>query len=265
MLNAPFVTSDPEDEAIDALYRGPREAFTEARNVLSRRFAEHGRTAAAERVRMLRKPSVSAWAVNQLWWFHRDAYEALHEAGAQLLALQQRGEAIAGQPANEARRAALDTLRRKASEVLRAAGHATTPATLRKISQSLEASAAGGSFNPSEPLGRLHTELTPPGFGQVARFAPHAADAATAARNEREAEARRAAVELECARTARELTDASAVVRAAEHALTDAEAALLRAQQTADEARATLDRARTRLETATEANARAREALRDAT
>lgn len=234
------MTSDPDEEAIDDLYRGPREAFIEARNALADRLQVRGDGAAAERVRALRKPSVSAWAVNQLWWFERDAYDALHAAGAALLELQRTGASIAGQPANEARRAALDRLRRLAAERLREAGHAASVATLRKVSHSLEASAAGGSFGAEGPLGRLHTELSTPSFGEIARFAPPGTSQA------RPTPARRAATELERARAARELADATAVLQAAERSAADAEAALRRAQRTFDDAHLALERARTR-------------------
>lgn len=239
----PDVTSDPDDEAIDDLFRGPRESFIEARNALASRLLVAGRTSAAERVRALRKPSVSAWAVNQLWWFHRAAYDALHAAGAELAELQRSGASIAGQPANDARRAAIDALRTAAADVLREAGHGTSVATLRKVSQSLEASAAGASFGGHARLGRLETDLSPPGFGQVVQFAPEP-DAAPPAH--REARARRAAAELEHARATRELTDATTVLEAAEQSAEAANAALLRARKSVSEAEAALERARAR-------------------
>lgn len=242
------MTSDPDDDAIDDLFRGPRESFIEARNALASRLLVAGRSSAAERVRALRKPSVSAWAVNQLWWFHREAYDALHAAGAELAELQRSGASIAGQPANEARRAALDSLRNAATDVLRSAGHGTSIATLRKISQSLEASAAGGSFGAHARLGRLETDLSPPGFGQVLQFAPES-DAAPALR---EARARKAAAELDHARSTRELDDATSVLGAAEQSAGAAAAALRRAQQTLSEAEATLERARARHRAAVE-------------
>lgn len=237
------VTSDPDDDAIDDLFRGPREAFVEARNALAARLAAAGKSSAAQRVRALRKPSVSAWAVNQLWWSHREAYDALHAAGAELAELQRSGASIAGQPANDARRAAIDRLREAAAQVLRAAGHSASVATLRKISQSLEASAAGGSFGAHARIGRLETDLSPPGFGQVRQFAPEPSSAPPAFR---EAAARRAAAELEHTRASRELDDATSVLRAAEASAHAAAEAARRAQQTLTEAESTLERARAR-------------------
>lgn len=251
------------DDAIDALYQGPRQDFIEARNRLAGRLQVQGRPDLAASVRGLPKPSVSAWAVNQLWWNHRDAYDALHAAGAELAELQRRGQPLAGQPANDARRAAIDALRSLAADLLRAAGHAASVAMLRRISQSLEASAAGGSFGSHARLGRLHTELSPPGFGQVARFSAPTELASNSSRY-REATARRAAAELESARASRELEDATAVLDAATGSVRDAEAALQRAHATLDEAQRTLTRAQERAAAATEADRSARAALESA-
>lgn len=267
MLGPSRVTSDAPDpsssSAIDALYQGPRAAFVESRNRLAAQLQLQGRSALASEVRGLPKPSVSAWAVNQLWWKHRAEYDALHAAGAALVERQQRGEPIAGQPENEARRAALDTLRALAAELLRAAGHAASVGTLRKVSQSLEASAAGGSFGSHARLGRLHTELSPPGFGQLARFSAVVEPASNSSRY-REAAARRTAAELEFARATRELEDALTVREAAGVSMDDARAALERARRTVQESEEALTRAQARVEVARARDRSARAALDEA-
>lgn len=241
----PVTSNSPQtDDAIDDLYRGPRERFIESRNALSRQLLEKGFSEQATAVRALAKPSISAWTVNQLWWKHREAYDALHAAGADLAALQRQAVSVAGQPANEARRAAILALRKTAEQILLASGHATSIAMLRRITQSLEASAAGGSFGPNATLGRLHVDLAPPGFGQVQQFAAPASARLTAH------EARRAAAELVRDRAATELSDATAVLRAAELAVQDAAAALARAQSTVAEADATRARTQARVDAA---------------
>ncbi|MDQ3932962.1 MAG: hypothetical protein M3252_09025 [Actinomycetota bacterium] len=48
------------------LYAGPLEEFVERRNALSRALRAAGEREAADEVRALRKPSVAAWALNQL-------------------------------------------------------------------------------------------------------------------------------------------------------------------------------------------------------
>ncbi|MBV1862414.1 MAG: hypothetical protein KUG77_28595, partial [Nannocystaceae bacterium] len=190
------------------------------------------------------KPSVSAWAVNQLWWKHREAYDALHAAGADLAALQRQAASVAGQPANEARRAAILALRSRAERILVESGHATSTTMMRRITQSLDASAAGGSFGPTATLGRLHGDLAPPGFGQVQQFAAPASARLSAH------EARRASAVLSRDRAAAELSDAAAVLQAAELAVRDADAALARAQRTVAEAAATCTRSQARADAA---------------
>lgn len=242
------MTSDLDEEtAIDALHQGPREAFVERRNALAQRLHAQGRSSAAERVRGLPKPSVSAWTVNQLWWRHREAYDALHAAGAELLRAQQDGASLAGQPANDARRAAIDRLRALAVDILGEAGHRVSPATVRKISQSLEASAAGGSFG-TTPVGRLQTDLSSPGFGQLARFCAPLEPGSGRGRTEAAAESE--AASRARARTAAQLADAASVLSAAQASVADAQAALARAGRTHAEAQESLERARTRHEAA---------------
>src|SRR5438105_4202382 len=66
---------------IDALFALPLAEFTGARNALAARLKQSGRADEAHRVKALGKPSVSAWAVNQLYWRHRSALNRLMAAG----------------------------------------------------------------------------------------------------------------------------------------------------------------------------------------
>jgi len=65
------------DDDVDALYRLPLAEFTAARNTLAARLKQGGRRNEADFVKTLGKPPVSAWAVNQLYWNHRDAFDRL--------------------------------------------------------------------------------------------------------------------------------------------------------------------------------------------
>src|SRR5919202_33312 len=64
------------DDELDALYSGPLDEFVTARNALVGRLRKAGDREAAERVKKLPKPPVSAWAVNRL------ARERAHELAA---------------------------------------------------------------------------------------------------------------------------------------------------------------------------------------
>ena len=70
---------------IDDLFRLPLTEFTAARNALAARLKKSGKIDEANRVKAMSKPSVSAWAVNQLYWKHREAFDALMRAGEQVV------------------------------------------------------------------------------------------------------------------------------------------------------------------------------------
>src|SRR5215472_17210889 len=73
---------DLEDD-IDALFALPLAEFTAARNALAGRLKQTGRGGDAERVKAMVKPSISAWAVNQLYWRHHASFDRLIATGQQ--------------------------------------------------------------------------------------------------------------------------------------------------------------------------------------
>ena len=79
------------DDEVDALYKLPIAEFTAARNTLATRLKQGGRRNEAELVKALVKPSSSAWAVNQLYWNHRDAFDRLIATGERFREAQNRG------------------------------------------------------------------------------------------------------------------------------------------------------------------------------
>ncbi|MCH9688018.1 MAG: hypothetical protein K0V04_41695 [Deltaproteobacteria bacterium] len=163
--------TDPQAQ-LDALFRGPRERFTAERNALAKRLAAAGDAPAAARVKALSKPNVSAWAVNQLWWTRQSDVEALLEAGRRQARALHGGAGPSEQAtAGQARRRALDTLATAAESILQQAGHAAGPATLRRISTTLEALAAHGLRPDGPHPGRLSADLDPPGFDLLAALA----------------------------------------------------------------------------------------------
>lgn len=93
----PAVAPDESREEIDALYRLPLTEFTPARNALAKLRKTRGDAAGAEEVKALAKPSVSAWAVNQLWWRDRALFDELLAAGDAVRRAAQRGAGPAEQ------------------------------------------------------------------------------------------------------------------------------------------------------------------------
>ena len=159
-----------EDE-IDALFTLPLSEFTGVRNTLAARLKKEKRTDEAERVKLLTKPPVSAWAVNQLYWNHRDEFEQLIATGKRFHSAQ--ASRSAAKAANmrdslEARRRALAGLSELAAELLQDAGHNPSQDTLHRITTTLEALSAYALLPDGPSPGRLTQDVDPPSFELLA-------------------------------------------------------------------------------------------------
>jgi hypothetical protein len=143
------------DQAAELLYQGPHESFVAKRQELAAELKRAGDKLSAARLAKLPRPSLSAWAVNQLWWHARSAFDDLFETAEQVRA----GKA----PASGAHRQAVSKLTARAKQMLEAHEHGSNEATLRRITMTLSALAAAGSWEPELP-GMLAKDLDPPGF-----------------------------------------------------------------------------------------------------
>src|SRR5215210_3636799 len=89
----PLISTGREGETldeIDRLFSLPLDEFTAERNALAKRLKQAGDTEAAEQVRALAKPSVAAWAVNQLTRREPEAMRSLLNVGGRLRSAQER-------------------------------------------------------------------------------------------------------------------------------------------------------------------------------
>ena len=159
-----------EDE-IDALFTLPLAEFTSVRNTLAARLKKEKRADEADRVKLLAKPPVSAWAVNQLYWHHRDGFEQLIATGKRFHSAQ--ASRSAAKVANmrdslEARRQALVELSDLATELLQDAGHNPSQDTLRRVTTTLEALSAYALLPDGPTPGRLTQDVDPPSFELLA-------------------------------------------------------------------------------------------------
>jgi hypothetical protein len=159
------VTSDTANgnEALeadaDALFGTSFGSFVEARNRLVEVRKQSGDREGAKLLAALHRPSLSAWAVNQLYRQARGDLDALFDAAARV----QRGD----RDAMAVHRDLVARLRAKAGEILVADGNAAAEPTLRKVAATLQALAASGGFAPDAP-GRLVADRDPPGFEALA-------------------------------------------------------------------------------------------------
>ena len=159
----------------DALFRLPLNEFTAARNAMAAALKKAGRREEAEQVKGLPKPSVSAWAVNQLFWRHRKVFDRLVASGAELRKAQ--AAQLAGKPADvrrplDARRETLSELSKLAAGTLREVDHQPTPEMMRRITTTLEAISAYGTAADAPPAGRLTDDVEPPGFDTLRALVP---------------------------------------------------------------------------------------------
>lgn len=159
---------------IDALFQTPLSEFTAARNALGAQLKKSG-DADASRVKALPKPSISAWAVNQLYWRHRQEFDRLIDTGDRFRhaqAAQLAGKQVDVRGPLEARREALATLSRLAATLLESDGHPATPDMMRRVTSTLEALATYGRSQHAPASGRLTDDIEPPGFETLAALVP---------------------------------------------------------------------------------------------
>jgi len=158
-----------EDE-IDALFTLPLAEFTSARNTLAARLKKEGRGDDADRLKLLSKPSVSAWAVNQLYWDHRDAFDELIAASKYFRPASSRlaGRVAGMRDSLDARRDALTNLSELATNLLTEAGHNPSHDTLRRVGTTLEALSAYSLLPDGPTPGRLTNDVDPPSFESLA-------------------------------------------------------------------------------------------------
>ena len=174
-------------QAGDELFGLAPEEFVAARDDLARRLKREGDAEAAARVKALRRPPLSAWAVNRLAREQGPALAPLLAAGERLRAATQAALAGVGaaelRAAAKAEREAVAGLVRAALELLGEAGHPATDATRDRVAATLHAAAASPEAAELVRHGRLTADLDPSGFGATpdAAFGDEPAPAARTA------------------------------------------------------------------------------------
>jgi hypothetical protein len=252
----------------DELFGLPPEEFVATRDEVARRLRREGDTEAARRVKALRRPSLSAWAVNQLARSQQRALEGLLAAGERLRAAHQAalagGDAADLRAATRAEREAVAGLVSAALDRLREAGHPTTETTRDRIAATLHAGAASPEAADLVRHGRLTADLDPSGFG-AAPGGPAAAPGRPAAGAEVDGDRAAAAEDDAAARRARRAAAVAARDDARKRARLAADQAVLATRQAerlgrlADQAEREARRARSTAAAAIEAASTARE------
>jgi hypothetical protein len=222
----------------DELYGLPFDEFIPARNALVRELRGAGRREEAGEVAALRKPSVAAWAVNQLVRTQRKGVDELFEAGDGLRSVHDqvlagRGDAGSLRGAVARERSAVDALTQAARGLLSSQGHELSATIIERVSDTLHAAALDDDARAQVRDGRLERELRHVGLGMTPGAAPvrtrartrekPAAEPKKDRKAEREAR-RRLERATRAVSTARERRDkAAAALEEAEETLTEAQ------------------------------------------
>jgi len=238
-----------EEQDVERLFGLAPAAFVAARDEAARRLKREGDAEAAARVKALRRPSLSAWAVNQLARERRADLARLLEAGERLRAAHEAAVSGAGatelRVATRAERQAVAGLVEAAVEVLTAAGHPATDATRDRIAATLHAVAADPAAAEQVGRGRLTHDLDPSGFGALPDWAATDGAAEPAGNGERGGRPRAGAVAGRAGVAGRAAQGAAAPAGAAKQAVARArrQAALLARDETRRRARLAADQA----------------------
>ncbi len=159
----------PVTDASD-LYGVAFERFVAERAALARVRRGEGRREEAKRVVGLRKPSIAAWAVNQLARTERAALADLFAVGDELSRvhaelLDGRGDPGALRAATVRERDAVNQLTEAAHGLLSEGGHEPSAATLERVSGTLHAAAREQQARELVRVGCLERELRLVGLG----------------------------------------------------------------------------------------------------
>ena len=154
----------------DQLYGLPLDQFVPERAALVKALRADGDREQAAEVAALRKPSVAAWAVNQLVRTQRRAVDDLFAAGdtlrdvqAEVMAGRQDAQALRDAAGEE--RAAVDALVQSARGLLTSDGDGLSPSVIDRVADTLHAAALDDDARADVDEGRLERELRHVGLG----------------------------------------------------------------------------------------------------
>jgi hypothetical protein len=160
----------------DDLYGLPVEEFTKARDELANELRKAGKKEAADEVKALRKPSVSAWAVNQAVRRRPQDAKALVKAGDELRKAQRgvvggRGGPSGLRDATAAHRRLVEELTEEGRAALEERG-AAAAATVTRVAQTLRAASIDKETSKALTAGTLAEDVEQAGFGPLLAAVP---------------------------------------------------------------------------------------------
>ena len=157
-----------EETEIDRLFAVPLDEFTKLRNEMAARARQDGNQEAATRIAALRKPSASAWVINQISRSSQIDLQRLINAGEALEQAQRLSLSGKGASGFEAARKDESDAVRLVRAAIKKMFPTVSAAVLDRVISSMRAGAASGEGRDLLKRGRLTEDLEPPGFGVFA-------------------------------------------------------------------------------------------------
>jgi DNA repair exonuclease SbcCD ATPase subunit len=158
---------DP-DAVADELYAATPEEFTGLRDDYAKAARDRGDRDAARQISALRKPTISAWLINQLVRSHPDDIEALLELGAGLREAQASLQGDELRALSQQRRQVINGLVRQALQLAVTQGRPVNEQASRDLAQTLEAALSDDDAAGQLRTARLTAALVPTAdFGSV--------------------------------------------------------------------------------------------------
>jgi hypothetical protein len=252
------------DAQLDQIYGAPLGEFISRRDALVKELKKAGDVGSAEALSKARRPTVVAWAVNQVVRSAPDALEELLDASAAMhkaqSALLSGGDPGAFRSASERLRAAVRKLTELAVKAAVDAGHGDSASVMGRIERTIFTSATGdeagrdllrrgrfvGDVAPAEglTLGGFEVAAAPPPAPKAAKAAPveKESKATTQARRKAELEVERLEalakeIEKQATRANKRAEALDAAAREAEAQAQVATAHAVQARQEAAEAK----------------------------
>ena len=214
---------------LDDLYAAPYDRFITERNALAKNTEDKDE---ASRIKALRKPTLPAWAINQVARLHGGELRHLVELSDELR--RARGEQVRSM--SKERNASVASLVERARAVLTEAGHSASATNIERITNTLQAASVDPESLDDLLAGRMSTDMEPSGFASISlELVENGAESDPAARRKARAEIKK--LQSDAARAEREAHDLERAADVAEEAAKGARRAARTARRRADKAR----------------------------
>jgi hypothetical protein len=221
---------------VDDLYSAPYDRFIAERNALARSTEDKQESA---RIKALRKPTLPAWAINQVARSHQKEVRRLVELGDALRTA--RGEKV--RSLSKERNGAVASLVEHARAALTGAGHSDSASNLERVTNTLQAASIEPDATEELLGGRLSTDMEPSGFASLPLALVEDVDDEVDPAARRKARAEIKKLEAAAAKAEREADALERAAESAEDAAKAARRAARTARRRAEAARAKADAA----------------------